>query len=128
MPNAASKAGVPEGIEFQTKPEIALEQMRQAMEQKVPVGVVLADAAYGNGTQFRTAVSELGLQYAVGIESSTTSLGAGATTLAGPAAKAGPWRATQTPAAQRRPSACFGEAVGSRLAVYGLEGHRLAPG
>jgi SRSO17 transposase len=66
------KAGIPEGIEFQTKPAIALEQMRQAMEQKVPVGVVLADAAYGNGTQFRAAVSELGLQYAVAIESSTT--------------------------------------------------------
>jgi SRSO17 transposase len=66
------KAGIPEGIEFQTKPAIALEQMRQAIEQKVPVGVVLADAAYGNGTQFRAAVSALGLQYAVAIESSTT--------------------------------------------------------
>jgi SRSO17 transposase len=66
------KAGIPEAIEFQTKPAIALEQMRQAIEQKVPVGVVLADAAYGNGTQFRAAVSELGLQYAVAIESSTT--------------------------------------------------------
>ena len=47
------QAGVPEEIEFQTKPEIALEQIRQAMEQKVPAGVVLADAGYGNGTQFR---------------------------------------------------------------------------
>jgi SRSO17 transposase len=66
------KAGIPEGVEFQTKPAIALEQMRQAIEQKVPVGVVLTDAGYGNGTQFRAAVSELGLQYAVAIESSTT--------------------------------------------------------
>jgi SRSO17 transposase len=66
------KAGIPEEIEFQTKPAIALDQLRQAVEQKVPVGVVLADAAYGNSTQFRAAVSELGLQYAVSIESSTT--------------------------------------------------------
>jgi SRSO17 transposase len=66
------QAGVPEGIEFQTKPEIALEQVRQAVERKVPAGVVLADAAYGNGMQFRTAITELGLPYAVGIESSTT--------------------------------------------------------
>jgi SRSO17 transposase len=66
------QARVPEAIEFQTKPEIALEQMRQAVEQKVPAGVVLADAAYGNGMQFRAAVTELGLPYAVGIESSTT--------------------------------------------------------
>jgi SRSO17 transposase len=66
------QAGVPDRIEFQTKPEIALEQIRYTVAQKVPVGVVLTDAAYGNSMQFRTAVSELGLQYAVGIESSTT--------------------------------------------------------
>jgi SRSO17 transposase len=35
------QAGVPEGVAFQTKPEIALEQIRQALEQGVPVGVVL---------------------------------------------------------------------------------------
>jgi SRSO17 transposase len=64
--------GIPEGIDFQTKPAIALAQIRQAREQSVPVGVVLADAAYGNGTQFRAGISELGLQYAVAIESSTT--------------------------------------------------------
>jgi SRSO17 transposase len=66
------QAGVPEGVEFQTKPEIALEQIRQAMEQNIPVGVVLADAGYGNGTSFRTAITERGLQYMVGVESSTT--------------------------------------------------------
>jgi SRSO17 transposase len=66
------QTGVPEEIAFQTKPEIALEQMRQAVEQKVPVGVVLADAGYGNGTPFRAGITALGLQYMVGIESSTT--------------------------------------------------------
>jgi SRSO17 transposase len=66
------QAGVPEGIEFETKPEIALEQIRQAVEQKIPVGVVLADAGYGNGTPFRAAITQLGLPYVVGIESSTT--------------------------------------------------------
>ena len=34
--------------------------------------MVLADAAYGNGMEFRTAITELELPYAVGIESSTT--------------------------------------------------------
>src|SRR5438874_7559752 len=66
------RAGVPEEIGFQTKPEIALEQIRQAMEQGAPVGVVLADAGYGKGTQFRTELTQLGLQYAVGIESNAT--------------------------------------------------------
>src|SRR5262249_12453217 len=55
------KAGVPEGTTFQTKPEIAVEQIRQAMEQQVPAGVVLADAGYGKGTQFRSELTELGL-------------------------------------------------------------------
>jgi SRSO17 transposase len=66
------QAGVPDGIAFQTKPEIALGQIRQAMERRVPVGVVLADAGYGKGTQFRTALTQLGLQYIVGIESNAT--------------------------------------------------------
>ncbi len=66
------QAGVPDEMVFQTKPEIALEQMRQAMAQEISAGVVLADAGYGNGMPFRTAVTELGLPYVVGIESSTT--------------------------------------------------------
>jgi SRSO17 transposase len=71
-PARCQQAGVPKEVEFQTKPEIALQQIQQALEQKVPLGVVLADAGYGNGTPFRTAVTSLGLQYVVGIESSTT--------------------------------------------------------
>src|SRR5437870_5331189 len=59
------QAGVPEPIEFQTKPEIALQQIRQAVEQKVPVGLVLVDAGYGNSTPFRTCITELGLRYVV---------------------------------------------------------------
>jgi SRSO17 transposase len=66
------QAGVPKEIGFQTKPEIALEQLRHAMAQQVPVGVVLADAGYGKGTQFRTTLTQLGLQYIVGIESNAT--------------------------------------------------------
>jgi len=66
------QAGVPEGIEFQTKPEIALQQIRKAVEPEIDIGVVLADAGYGNGTPFRTALTQLGLSYMVGIESSTT--------------------------------------------------------
>jgi SRSO17 transposase len=66
------QAGVPEEIAFQSKPEIALDQIRQAMERQVPVGVILADAGYGKGTQFRTALTQLGLQYIVGIETNAT--------------------------------------------------------
>jgi len=66
------RVGVPEEIAFQSKPEIALEQIQKAVRHEVPVGVVLADAAYGNNMQFRSGITEAGLQYAVGIISSTT--------------------------------------------------------
>jgi SRSO17 transposase len=83
------RAGVPEEIRFRTKPEIALEQIRQAMKQGVPVGVVLADAGYGKGTQFRTDLTQLGLQYAVGIESNATVWEPGQQPLPAPAPKPG---------------------------------------
>ncbi len=93
------KAGVPEGVVFQTKPEIALKQIRQAMEQGVPAGVVLADAGYGKGTQFRTELTQLGLQYAVGIESNATVWEPGRQPLPAPARKPGRGAPPQAPAA-----------------------------
>ena len=67
-----TKAGVPETIPFQTKPEIALDHIRQALADGVPKGVVLADAAYGNNLKWRSELSDLGLSYCVGILPSTT--------------------------------------------------------
>jgi SRSO17 transposase len=69
-PERCKKAGVPESIEFQTKPEIALTQLRQAKMDGIPQGIVLADAAYGSNAAWREAVAALGLSYAVGIVSS----------------------------------------------------------
>jgi SRSO17 transposase len=40
-------AGVPADVVFQTKPEIALQQLRQAVADGVPPGVALMDPAYG---------------------------------------------------------------------------------
>ena len=67
-----AKAGIPDGIEFQTKPRIALDQIRQAIADGVPKGVVLADAGYGNDTAFRSGLTELGLEYVVGVQGSMT--------------------------------------------------------
>ena len=66
------KAGIPAEIRFQTKPAIALQQIRTALKREIPVGVVLADAAYGTDTKFREELSDLGLLYVVGIMSSVT--------------------------------------------------------
>ncbi len=67
-----NEAGVPKEIRFQTKPEISLEQIRLLTEEDVPRAPVLADAAYGNDNGFRDGLHELGLEYAVGIQSSTS--------------------------------------------------------
>lgn len=66
------KAEVPEEVEFQTKPEIALDQIRAAVAAQVARGVVLADAAYGINTEFRDGLTQLELQYVVGVQSSLT--------------------------------------------------------
>jgi len=47
-PVRRAKAGVPEEISFQTKPQIALQHVRQARADGVPPVVALMDPAYGN--------------------------------------------------------------------------------
>jgi SRSO17 transposase len=71
-PARRQKTGVPGEMVFQTKPEMALAQIRQAVAEGVPPGTVLADVAYGNDTQFREGVAALGLRYAVAIQAHTT--------------------------------------------------------
>ena len=53
------KAGVPAETKFQTKPQIALAEIERARERGVPEGVVLADAGYGNDTQFRERLTRM---------------------------------------------------------------------
>ena len=67
-----AKAGVPEEIEFATKPTIALGQIKHLIEQGAPKHCVLSDAGYGVDTAFRQGLSELGLQYIVGITGAIT--------------------------------------------------------
>jgi SRSO17 transposase len=62
------KAGVPEEVTFQENPKIALTQIREALEAGVARGVVTADAAFGNDTAFRDALTELKVRYAVAIQ------------------------------------------------------------
>jgi SRSO17 transposase len=64
--------GIPEEIQFQTKPQIALAQIKKAVEDEVARGVVVADAGYGVDGRFRAGITELGLEYAVGVQSSLT--------------------------------------------------------
>src|SRR3954465_8017089 len=71
-PIRRAKAGVPEAINFETKTVIALGQLRQALAAGVPVGIVLGDAAYGDETDFRVGVADLGLRYGLGVCAGTS--------------------------------------------------------
>lgn len=66
------EAGIPKEIPFATKPTIALQQIRQALAEEVTPAPVLADAGYGNDSQFREELTKLRLAYVVGIQGSTT--------------------------------------------------------
>jgi SRSO17 transposase len=66
------RAKIPETIAFQTKPEIALEQIKAARTAGLPQGVVLMDAGYGNDTRLRTEITALGMSYVAGIGPNTS--------------------------------------------------------
>ncbi len=61
------KAGVPSEIAFRPKWQIALEQIDRALQDGVRKHVTLADAGYGDITEFRKALSDRGLRYIVGV-------------------------------------------------------------
>jgi len=63
------EAEIPKAIRFQTKPQIALAQVRWACQAGLPRGIVMMDPAYGNDARLRTGVTELGLTYVAGIQS-----------------------------------------------------------
>ena len=71
-PARRDKAGVPQTIGFATKPEIALGQIRAAIEAGIPQGTVLMDAGYGSDTRLRTEITALGLCYIAGIQPHTS--------------------------------------------------------
>jgi SRSO17 transposase len=66
------KAKIPESVTFKKKWEIALDQIDHLCRVGVPKAPVLADAGYGNVTEFREALVEREMLYAVGIAAETT--------------------------------------------------------
>jgi SRSO17 transposase len=65
------EARIPDEIEFRTKPEIAIEMIQRAVADELPPGVVLADSAYGDSSDFREQIRLLNLDYAVGVHATT---------------------------------------------------------
>ena len=70
-PARRKEVKVPAEVQFQTKPQIALAQIRQAVENGVAPGVVLADEVYGSNREFREGVAELKLKFSLAVRSNT---------------------------------------------------------
>jgi SRSO17 transposase len=70
-PARRAKAKVPEDLTFRTKIDLAIDLITRAVDDKVPGEVVLADAAYGNSSDFRNTVRIYGLDFGVAIQANT---------------------------------------------------------
>jgi SRSO17 transposase len=71
-PERLAEAHVPKDVTFKTKPELALDMIERADADGFSHGLVLADSAYGDNSEFRRRLRCLGLDFAVGVHSSTT--------------------------------------------------------
>lgn len=63
-----SEAGVPETVEFLTKPSIARQLIQQALADGVPKAPVLGDSVYGDASQLRRALRSQGMEYFFQVE------------------------------------------------------------
>jgi len=70
-PPRGERAGVPHGIGFRTKGEMARGQIEAALAAGMARGVVLADAAYGDEADFRDGLIERAFDYVLGIRVAT---------------------------------------------------------
>jgi SRSO17 transposase len=62
------RAHVPSDVPAQTKQEIALQLIDQALQWQVPFNVIVADAGYGRNASFLKGLEERKLRYVCGVE------------------------------------------------------------
>jgi SRSO17 transposase len=66
------EAGIPQAIRFSTKWEMALVQIAALQDEGLPPAPVVADAGYGDITEFRDRLTARGIPYVVGVKAATT--------------------------------------------------------
>ena len=66
-PERRRKAKIPEEIEFQTKPELAVEVVERAAGWKIAKAPILGDCAYGKNTALRERLDDAGLEYVLSV-------------------------------------------------------------
>jgi len=126
--NRRPKTGVPDEIQFQTKTQIALEQIQRARQRGIPQGVVLADAGYGVDTSFRAALTKMNLVYVVGVQSSVTVWKPGEKPKPAPARRGSTGRPRKLLQRDAKHQPVSAKEFGRVIAGQGLEEGDLAPG
>ena len=69
-PDRRQKGGIPNSVEFSSRPEIAIEQIRRGAQLGLPPRYIVANEVYGD-QYFQNAVTEMGLKYVVRVSGST---------------------------------------------------------
>jgi SRSO17 transposase len=68
-PARREEAGVPAAVRFATKPQIARQMLKRALDAQVPVGWVTAASVYGGDYQLRQDLVERRVPYVLGVTS-----------------------------------------------------------
>jgi SRSO17 transposase len=63
------EGGVPEAVEFHTKPWLVLEMLERALDSGVPARRVVGDTVYGSDGKLRRALEARGQAYALAVKS-----------------------------------------------------------
>jgi SRSO17 transposase len=61
------KAKIPEGVTFQTKPQLAAELIERAAGWQIARGPVLGDEAYGKNCELRARLDDAGIEYVLSV-------------------------------------------------------------
>jgi hypothetical protein len=64
-----AEAGVPDTVEFSTKPELAQQMLERALDSGMPASWVTGDEAYGQVSALRRVVTERGMSYMLAVPS-----------------------------------------------------------
>jgi hypothetical protein len=70
-PDRCAAAGVPDDVEFSTKPQLALRMADRALAAGILPGWIAADEAYGDNPELRHALEERGLNYVMAVSCDT---------------------------------------------------------
>jgi SRSO17 transposase len=65
------EAQVPDDVVFKTKPQLALEMLKHAWSQGVPMAWVAGDEVYGDAPYLRDGIAKAGKKYVLGVSSTT---------------------------------------------------------